>query len=231
MGSRATSFRWTSFSYEAHFPGLELVSMANKLPNELIREILLPGFQIPDEMFCTVGEVSPFFRPSQEPTSGVLHVRKQWNTVTTPLLYHIVILRSKAQANALENILEAHPEFGALVKKLREGSFSYAMETIIKASPNITDLCLSSNMRFSDNVVGLLNSVAMLRPTRLVILDSLYARNATVKRLVAAFASSSRFWSTIVRRSCFSYNCWNLHRRSSATFISLYGALPTVLWL
>ncbi|KAJ6568874.1 hypothetical protein B0H19DRAFT_874572, partial [Mycena capillaripes] len=78
------------------------------------------------------------------PVPPCLVVCKDWLRVATPLLYNVVVLRSKSQANALEKVLQKHAEFGRFIKKLRvEGGYGLAMHTILKSAPNITDIFLS----------------------------------------------------------------------------------------
>ena len=70
------------------------------LPDELVKEILSPLLKVPDRLFRNTLHISPFASPSQS-SSVLLTVCKQWMRVATPLLYHVVVLRSKAQAQAL----------------------------------------------------------------------------------------------------------------------------------
>ncbi|KAK7052014.1 hypothetical protein R3P38DRAFT_2502946, partial [Favolaschia claudopus] len=64
-------------------------------------EILSPALKVPDDLFSDTSDVSPFatYAPSD---SAYLLVCKDWLRVATPLLYSVVVLRSKAQANALQ---------------------------------------------------------------------------------------------------------------------------------
>ncbi|TFL02274.1 hypothetical protein BDV98DRAFT_618396, partial [Pterulicium gracile] len=57
-------------------------------------------------------QVSPFSIPSGFSSSSVLLVSKQWMRVAAPLLYHDIVLRSSAQAQALTRALTRHKEFG-----------------------------------------------------------------------------------------------------------------------
>jgi hypothetical protein len=92
--------------------------------------------------------------------------------VATPLLYRVVILRSKAQAYALERILCTYKEFGIHIKKLRvEGGYGVSMHTIITSAPNVTDLCISLNVRSSDSVKRLCTSLSPINPRCVVVLD------------------------------------------------------------
>ncbi|KAJ7443506.1 hypothetical protein B0H11DRAFT_1696528, partial [Mycena galericulata] len=88
-------------------------------------------------------EPSPFASFSESSSASLL-VSKSWLRVSTPLLYHVVVLRSKAQAGALRTALSRNPVLGRFIKKLRvEGGFGKHMHDILKVASNITDIFLS----------------------------------------------------------------------------------------
>jgi F-box-like len=174
--------------------------MANNLPNELIREILFSVVDVPDEMFQDVSVTSPFWRPSHLSTASVLGVCKRWMNIATPLLYRVVVLRSKAQAYALDRTLQNHKELGAHIKKLRvEGGFGAVMRTIIISSLNMTHLCLSLKIRSSDSVKGLCSALSVTNPHSLVILSHPDIRtNASLKELVKELCVCFGKWTNLV---------------------------------
>lgn len=175
--------------------------MANKLPNELITKILSPGLDVPDVIFRDVSPRSPFFRLSHQPTSVVLLVCRRWMAAATPLLYRVIVLRSKAQVQALERTLRARKELGAFVKKLRvEGGFGAAMHIILTCCPNITDLSLSLGLRSSDSVTGLVKSLGAINPTCLVIVDprETEASNTPLNQLVEKLTRCLESWTNLV---------------------------------
>ncbi|KAJ7800097.1 hypothetical protein B0H13DRAFT_1673125 [Mycena leptocephala] len=92
--------------------------MSASLPAEIISEILSPALKVSDEMFSDTSDVSPFAKVSLS-TSAYLVVCRDWLRVATPLLYNVVVLRSRSQACALEKVLQSHPELGRFIKKLR----------------------------------------------------------------------------------------------------------------
>ncbi|KAJ6486991.1 hypothetical protein C8R45DRAFT_828402, partial [Mycena sanguinolenta] len=105
--------------------------------------LLSPALKVSDKLFLDTSYVSPCanFTPS---TSAYLLVCKDWLRVATPLLFHVVVLRSQAQANALKAVLRHNKNFGQFIKKLRvEGGYRMAMHTVLKSNPNITDLFLT----------------------------------------------------------------------------------------
>ena len=151
-----------------------LISMANILPDELIKEILTPALKVPDILFSDTSPRSPFSTYSSS-TSAYLTVAKGWLRVATPLLYHVVILRSKAQAQALETTLRRNPQLGTYIKKLRiEGGYGMAVCSIIKAAPNLTDLFLSLEIWSADSISGLSRGLPKINPTRVILQDPLH---------------------------------------------------------
>lgn len=174
--------------------------MANNLPNELIREILSPVLHVPDKMFRETSLISPFCRPSHLSSASVLGVCKRWMVIAIPLLYHVVILRSKAQACSLERTLRKYKELGAHIRKLRvEGGYGAPMRTIIISAPNITHLCLSLDIRSSDSVKGLCSSLSFTNPYCLVVLALREERsNMPLKELVKNLSVCFVKWTNLV---------------------------------
>ncbi|KAJ7156524.1 hypothetical protein C8R43DRAFT_883883, partial [Mycena crocata] len=111
------------------------------LPDEIIAEILSPALHVSEKDFCDNGHnPSPFSR-YLESTSAYLLVCKAWLRVATPLLYNVVVLRSKAQAAALCQTLSKNNELGQFIRKLRvEGGYGSPMHKILQFAPNISDL-------------------------------------------------------------------------------------------
>jgi hypothetical protein len=120
--------------------------------------------------------------------------------VAIPLLYRIVILRSKAQAFALERVLRAHKERGVYITKLRvEGGYGAAMRTIINSTSNITDLCISLDLPSSGGVKGLCSTLSSINPCCLVVLESFgQGSNKPLKELVAKLNDCLLTWTRLV---------------------------------
>ncbi|KAJ7139220.1 hypothetical protein C8R44DRAFT_764079 [Mycena epipterygia] len=155
------------------------------LPDEIISEILSPALKVSDDLFSDTSEVSPFadYFPS---TSAYLLVCKDWLRVATPLLYNVVVLRSKGQANALEKVLRSNPDFGRFIKKLRvEGGYGMAMHTILQSAPNITDVSLSLSIWSSDGTQGLCKGLPLINPRRVLIVDPLVRKLLKNQHLAA----------------------------------------------
>ncbi|KAJ7602369.1 hypothetical protein DFH06DRAFT_1152858 [Mycena polygramma] len=108
--------------------------MANYLPDEIISEILSPALKSSPKLGCG------------------------W---PPPLLYNVVVLRSKAQAQALAATLKVNPTWGRFIKKLR-----------VESSKNITDLFLTLEIASSDNACGLIRGLPLVDPVRVIVMSS-----------------------------------------------------------
>ncbi|KAJ6509686.1 hypothetical protein DFH09DRAFT_942372 [Mycena vulgaris] len=171
------------------------------LPDEILSEILSPALKVPDDLFSDTSEVSPFadYSPS---TSAYLLVCKDWLRVSTPLLYNVVVLRSKAQANALEKVLRSNRQFGRFIKKLRvEGGYGMAMHAILKSAPNITDIVLSLSIWLSDDTLGLCKGLPLIDPHRVIVVAPVLEKPLKNKHLAALMKvlfSSIHTWDKLV---------------------------------
>ncbi|KAK7035977.1 F-box domain-containing protein [Favolaschia claudopus] len=176
----------------------------NSLPDELISEILSPALKVSDEVFSNTDEVSPFSSYG-ESTSAYLVVCKSWLRVATPLLYNTVVLRSKAQAKALAAALSGNSELGHFIKKLRvEGGFGPSMQTVLRCSPNVTDLFLTLEIYSSDSTAGLCKGLSFVNPSRLVLKDIKYKSlaNKMVSQLAVALSQALAKWDKLVVFDC-----------------------------
>ncbi|KAJ7348823.1 hypothetical protein DFH08DRAFT_1079266 [Mycena albidolilacea] len=162
----------------------------NSLPDEIISEILSPALKVSDEVFSDTSDVSPFAKNS-ESTSAYLLVCKSWLRVATPLLYNTVVLRSKAQAKALSG-------------------YGPPMHTILKCSPNVSDLFLSLVIYSSDNTNGLCKGLDFINPTRLILRDMEWSpfkawkpmENKMVSQLLNALTKSMAKWDRLCVFDC-----------------------------
>ncbi|KAJ7474311.1 hypothetical protein FB451DRAFT_1248582 [Mycena latifolia] len=129
--------------------------MADRAPDEIISEILAPLLKHSDEVFSDTSEKPLLPRYS---SSTYLLVCKAWLRVSTPLLYNVVILRTTAQAGALEEVLDANKEFGLFIQNCA-------------CAPNITDLFLTLSIWGSDNATGLCSGLPLINPRRVILID------------------------------------------------------------
>jgi hypothetical protein len=110
------------------------------------------------------------FQSKSESSSAFLLVSKSWLRVSTPLLYNVVVLRSKAQAQALAGVLTANPMLGKFIRKLRlEGGYAISMFKILQAAPNISDIFLTLDIMTPDNVCGLCRGLQLIQPVRIIL--------------------------------------------------------------
>ncbi|KAF9459710.1 hypothetical protein BDZ94DRAFT_990213 [Collybia nuda] len=169
------------------------------LPDELIREILIPLLHIDEKTFECVFARSPFASLLQS-SSVLLCVCKTWMRVATPLLYNTVILRSKAQAYALQRTLRANKRFGSYIRKIRvEGGYGGAMKTILSLAPKITHIWLTLDLSGGDNTTGLCNSLALINPERVTLQDLSTTRiTAPSQKLHTKLCDSFKVWTNMV---------------------------------
>ncbi|KAJ7166543.1 hypothetical protein C8R43DRAFT_1163323 [Mycena crocata] len=179
--------------------------MAETLPDEIISEILSPALKVPEHSFSDLSPKSPFAKYTKKysvSSSAALLVCKAWLRVATPLLYHVVIIRSKAQARALHEALQTNPELGEFIKKIRiEGGFATPMQNILNRAPNISDLFLSLQIHSSDSSVGLVAGLPSINPARLIIFDDgdNLLRNKAVVQLMEGLEICVKKWSNMKR--------------------------------
>ncbi|KAJ7049411.1 hypothetical protein C8F01DRAFT_1002411 [Mycena amicta] len=179
----------------------------NALPDEVLSEILAPALTVDDEIFSdTTSEVSPFATYT-ESASAYLLVNKSWLRVATPLLYATVVLRSKAQAKALERALSGNAILGQFIKQLRvEGGYGAPMHHILKLSPNIAHLYLTLVVSSSDSTDGLCKGLALISPKRLILQDTIHysdqAKNKMVRNLIDAIVKVIPGWPKLTTFHC-----------------------------
>ncbi|KAJ7495376.1 hypothetical protein FB451DRAFT_1213965 [Mycena latifolia] len=173
--------------------------MAVNLPDEILSEILAPMLTVSEAAFADTSRNSPFVS-NTESSSAVLLVCKAWLRVSTPLLYNVVVLRSKAQAQALEATLRKNADLGKFIKKLRvEGGFGSAMRGILKNASSVTDLFLSLHLRAADSPSGLVVGLQEINPRRLILHDdpTSLLNNKSVVQLTKALTSCAQKWTNL----------------------------------
>jgi hypothetical protein len=111
----------------------------------------------------------------------------------------VVVLRSKAQAQALAGVLTDNPVLGKLIHKLRlEDGYAISMFKMLQAAPNISDIFLTLNITTPDNVCGLCRGLQLIQPIRIIIFGTRGSpyhiqypeRRKLVQKLVAKFLLS-----------------------------------------
>ncbi|KAJ7259677.1 hypothetical protein C8J57DRAFT_1338947 [Mycena rebaudengoi] len=147
--------------------------MEQHLPDEILSEILTPSLSVSDTDFSDTSPNSPFASYSGHSASAFLLVSKSWLRVSTPLLYNVVVLRSKAQAAALAAALKLNPDLGRFIKKLRlEGGLGASMHPILKGTLSVTDLVLTMDIWSSDSTSGLCRGLSLINPRRVILRHS-----------------------------------------------------------
>ncbi|KAJ7465145.1 hypothetical protein FB451DRAFT_1262775 [Mycena latifolia] len=171
--------------------------MAGHVPDEIIHEILCPALRVPDEAFSATSRDSPFVSVV-ESSSAFLLVSKSWLRVGTPLLYNVVIIRSKAQAQALAIALRSNPDLGRFIKKLRvEGGYAISMHKILQASNNITDLFIALDIAKSDNACGLCRGLPLIDPVHVILYSPRYWIGKEEAKLVEVLQECIQKWKNL----------------------------------
>lgn len=174
----------------------------NALADELLRIILGPFFDVPEEHFADNGSVSPFSKVPQS-AAELLRVCKRWMRFATPLLYSTVVIRTRAQAAALKMALTNNAEFGYYVRRLRlEGVYGeFITPDVIKTMPNVRYMCFPIGMLARDDTDGLLTAFELFELERVVLLSLSQHNdlsNATISQFIANLANFIPTWSNLV---------------------------------
>ncbi|KAJ7051347.1 hypothetical protein C8F01DRAFT_1175098 [Mycena amicta] len=178
--------------------------MANRAPDEILAEILRPLLKHSDAAFSDTSE-KPLLAVGGFEVSSYLLVNKAWLRASTPLLYSVVILRTTAQATALERVLKRYPDIGNYILKLRvEGGFGTAMHTILKCATRLRELFISLVIAASDDVAGLCSGLPLVNPHSVYIHDKNYigrgngfSRTPKVDKLLRTVVSLIPKWRNL----------------------------------
>ncbi|EJD39115.1 hypothetical protein AURDEDRAFT_187555 [Auricularia subglabra TFB-10046 SS5] len=171
----------------------------DKLADELLKMILSPPLLVPDELFADGGTVSPFSKATSS-ASDVLLACKRFMRVATPALYETVIIRTKAQASALQAALTRNPEFGRYVRRLRlEGAYGKQLAKIIPLMPHVSDFCFTLSVYSDDSLAALTTAFTKLQPIRVVLtlVDERRARNKMHATLVSMLCCAIPTWTKL----------------------------------
>ncbi|TRM58465.1 hypothetical protein BD626DRAFT_586120 [Schizophyllum amplum] len=186
-----------------------MLASMDRLPDELLKDVLVSVFHVPDRDFRYTGhQASPFSKNiGNYLTSSVLLVNKAFCRVGTPLLYYTVILRSKAQAHALADTLRANPDLGRWIRQLRvEGGYGSYMDSILgSCAERIIDLCLTLMIFANDNASGLARHLARMNPRRVFYAEGINAgrgsgevmQNKNIQTLFTALLNALPRWSNM----------------------------------
>lgn len=136
------------------------------LPVELISLILSPLLAVSDDKFTDTSRVSPFAAYSAS-TSSYLLVCQQWRRVLERDLYQTVVIRSPAQAKALQDTLKAKPWLGKHVRKFRlEGWYGTYASKALGMCPNVTDLWIPISLWSDEKDTGFKAALSAINPRR-----------------------------------------------------------------
>jgi hypothetical protein len=178
--------------------------MAHKLADEVLSSILKTVLAIEDDDFVSNLRCSPFAHRAFS-TADVLLVCKRWMRIATPFLFHTVVLRSTAQAQALVKALKKNnvgpQRFGRFIRRLRvEGSYGASMKYVLEQAPNIDHLAVNMAINANDGAKPLFSVLATaVDPVQLVIVK--FAQNANMQAVTArrALETCVMQWTRLVR--------------------------------
>ena len=152
---------------------LQLPFMTQKLPNEIWATILEYILKVPDDDFISHTTSSGPFSQRHHSNAVVLLVCKRWLRTSTPLVYRTCIIRSQAQAQALDDALKKNPEFGALMKQLRlEGCYGVSVPNILEKATGLEDLAIKMPVSPEDNTRPAFATLHTLTPRRLIVCNT-----------------------------------------------------------
>ena len=144
------------FAPRDSFTSPRVSTMAQKLPEELLRDIIGRVLHIPDDVLNDTRLPSPFAHVEFS-TSLVLLVCKRWMRVGTTLLYKTIVLRTRPQALSLCNALKRNPAFASSIKRLRlEGQSAEVLGNARIKIQTLEQLCLALDYAGATKSNGLL---------------------------------------------------------------------------
>ena len=175
--------------------------MTHLLADEVLQSILAPSLKVPDSMFEDVGPISPFSKVEQS-SSDVLLVCKRWMRVTTPIIYHTVIIRTTAQAAALNAALMRNPEFGRHVRRFRlERPYpAHITKAVVRTMPNIVDLCIPIGVLAANKPNDVYELLNKCQPQHLLLVNYRpNCTNGTFNKLASKICAAAKLWTGLVR--------------------------------
>ena len=180
-----------------------------KLPEELLREILSYAFYLSPESFCgSRSRWHSLARPSafdkrQQPRrtcQDLLLVCKRWLRITTPLLYESLAIRTPAHAAATAALLKATPLLGRAVRQLKIfGGYGKDMSAIANACPNVETLYVYVSVKSNESIVGIKKALVAFSPAQLYLENRRAYRNKKVDELHKLIDTQFEKWTRLVR--------------------------------
>ncbi|KAH7103109.1 hypothetical protein BKA62DRAFT_828692 [Auriculariales sp. MPI-PUGE-AT-0066] len=149
--------------------------MYSKFADETLSMIFTAALYIDEDDFLNWKTAGGPFDKRDYSTSDILLVCKQWLRVSTPLLFHSVVIRTVAQAQALAKALKLNPEFGVMVRNLRiEGACGASVRSFLGYMTALDTLCISVNIwpGQAARALPLFEALEDVNPRRLALCDA-----------------------------------------------------------
>ncbi|KAF7290720.1 HEME-HALOPEROXIDASE domain-containing protein [Mycena indigotica] len=175
--------------------------MPQDLPPEVLLQILTPALSVTGDLFAESTRSGTWARYGESPSAYLL-VCNAWYRVGAPLLYSVVVLRSKPQAAALAHAVVSNKELGPHIKRLRvEGGYGASMEKVLLSAKNIVALFLCFNhIHGTDSTEGLCRGLSHINPATLIVDDDGQRRNKHLTALTNAIVETIPRWEKL---TCF----------------------------
>ncbi|PSS37067.1 hypothetical protein PHLCEN_2v1106 [Hermanssonia centrifuga] len=185
--------------------------MANRVPEEILREILVQLLVISAEAFSgpcfAMYEDAPY--PSSSPLSSrlssksslLLLVCKQWLRIGSPLFYEAVVLSTTSQVQTLATTVHSMPSLGLAIKRLRLGDVSYDrdLHSIVELAPNIHTLSLSMDIACGRSISSFCSTLSKIHPVRLMLKSEKKPRDTDVGEVERALVLCLAQWTSLTR--------------------------------
>ena len=185
-------------------PAISPVSM-QRLPEELLREILVYVFHLSPESFCgSRTRWHSLARPlghyqKRGTCQDLLLVCKLWLRVATPLLYESLAVRTPAHAATVTTLLKATPSLGRAVRQLKVfGGYGKDVGMIASACPNVETLYVHVSVKSGESTVGIKKVLLALSPTRLYLENSRAYHNKKGNELHQLIGTQFSKWTRLV---------------------------------
>ena len=173
-----------------------------RLPDEVLKEIITPLLEVPNTLFNNVDVVSPFSKV-EWPSSSVLLVCTRWLRIATPACYGVAVIRSEAQACAFNAALTRNPEFARHIKRFRiEGTYPrFITPAIIDLLTGVRELCINIGLLATQSPRDIINLVNKLNPKSLVLFNSVDRKgvNSSQRAIIRTIAGRLPSWNRLVR--------------------------------
>lgn len=183
-----------------------------KLPEEILREILRLALFVSPDHFCQLAfppwqfmskKISRASRRPRPHAGDVLLVSRRWLRIGTPLLYEFVSLSDPSHSQSVARLLKSNPTVGKAVRYLRlEGGLGKDLITIAQHTTGLHTLYVCLYARCTDSVAGISKAFPLFRPAQLYVFDPVEygCFNKNSRNILQCLETSiAGAWTSLVR--------------------------------